>query len=140
MMSWNGLTCSCWRRGTLWDMTSRPTQLQPMLLALQLSDLVTAWYNTVLCDVTGATTGYSPVSAVTIYMIVAVYNSHLNLYLLTWSIWWAPNNASKGQMGFNPLNAELNPICHLLALLEAHPILHVSRVRVNLVFKGLTYN
>jgi hypothetical protein len=31
---------------------------------------------------------------------------------------------------FNPLNAELNPICHLLALLEAHPILHVSRVRV----------
>ena len=31
----------------------------------------------------------------------------------------------------NPLNAELNPICHLLALLEAHHILHVSRVRVN---------
>jgi len=33
---------------------------------------------------------------------------------------------------FNPLNAELNPICHLLALLGAHHILHVSRVRVNL--------
>ena len=31
----------------------------------------------------------------------------------------------------NPLNAELNPICHLLALLGAHLILHVSRVRVN---------
>jgi len=31
----------------------------------------------------------------------------------------------------NPLNAELNPICHLLALLGAHPILHVSRIRVN---------
>ena len=30
----------------------------------------------------------------------------------------------------NPLNAELNPICHLLALLESHHILHVSRVRV----------
>jgi len=30
----------------------------------------------------------------------------------------------------NPLNAELNPICHLLALLGAHPILHVSRIRV----------
>jgi len=29
----------------------------------------------------------------------------------------------------NPLNAELNLICHLLALL-AHPILHVSRIRV----------
>jgi len=25
----------------------------------------------------------------------------LTLFLLTWGIWWAPNNASKGQMGFN---------------------------------------
>jgi len=32
----------------------------------------------------------------------------------------------------NPLNAELNPICQLLVLLEAHHILHASRVRVNL--------
>jgi hypothetical protein len=32
---------------------------------------------------------------------------------------------------FNTLNAELNPICHLLALLEAHYILHVSTKRVN---------
>jgi len=31
----------------------------------------------------------------------------------------------------NPLNAELNPICHLLALLGAHHTLHVSRIRVN---------
>jgi hypothetical protein len=30
----------------------------------------------------------------------------------------------------NLLNAELNPVCHLLALLGAHPILHVSRIRV----------
>jgi len=29
------------------------------------------------------------------------------------------------------LSAELNPICHLLALLGAHHILHFSRVRVN---------
>jgi hypothetical protein len=35
---------------------------------------------------------------------------------------------------FNPLNAELNPICHLLALLGAHPILHVSRIRVKVLF------
>jgi len=32
----------------------------------------------------------------------------------------------------NPLNAELNLICHLLALLGSHPILHVSRIRDNL--------
>ena len=31
----------------------------------------------------------------------------------------------------NPLNAELNPICHLLALLGAHHIFHVRRIRVN---------
>ena len=30
----------------------------------------------------------------------------------------------------NPLNAELNPICYLLALLTHH-FLHVSRIRVN---------
>jgi hypothetical protein len=30
---------------------------------------------------------------------------------------------------FNPLNAELIPICHLLALL-AHLIFHISRIRV----------
>jgi hypothetical protein len=30
----------------------------------------------------------------------------------------------------NPLNAELNPICHLLALLGADHILHVSKLRV----------
>jgi len=32
-------------------------------------------------------------------------------------------------ININSLNAEFNPICHLLALL-AHPILHVSRIRV----------
>jgi len=31
----------------------------------------------------------------------------------------------------NPLNAKLNPICHLLALLVHHHILHISRIRVN---------
>jgi hypothetical protein len=37
-------------------------------------------------------------------------------------------------MGFNSglkgLNAELNPVCHLLALLGVHHILHISRIRV----------
>jgi len=31
---------------------------------------------------------------------------------------------------FNPLNAELNPICYLLALSGFHHFLHVSRIRV----------
>jgi hypothetical protein len=33
-------------------------------------------------------------------------------------------------IAINPLNAKLNPICHLLGLLEAHHILHVSKIRV----------
>jgi len=36
----------------------------------------------------------------------------------------------------NPLNAKLNPICHFLALFGAHPILHVSRIRVNISRKS----
>ena len=33
-------------------------------------------------------------------------------------------------MNLNPLNAELNPIRHLLALVGARHIAHVSRIRV----------
>jgi hypothetical protein len=36
-------------------------------------------------------------------------------------------NAYRGSYS---LNTQLNPICHLLALLGAHHILHVSRIRV----------
>jgi len=32
---------------------------------------------------------------------VLVNVPELTLILLTWRIWWAPNNASKWQMGFN---------------------------------------
>ena len=34
------------------------------------------------------------------------------------------------QKPINPLNAELNPICYMPALLGAHHFLHVSRIRV----------
>jgi len=39
-------------------------------------------------------------------------------------------------LGFNHLNAELNPICYLLALLGAHLFLHVSRIRVKSLILG----
>jgi hypothetical protein len=38
--------------------------------------------------------------------------------------------SAKRTSPFNPLNAELNSICHLLASIGAHHILHVSRIRV----------
>jgi len=37
---------------------------------------------------------------------------------------------SPGLCPVNPLNAKLNPTSHLLALLGAHHILHVSRIGV----------
>ena len=48
-----------------------------------------------------------------------------------WSHW---NSNEK----LNPLNAELIPICHLLALLGAHHIFHVSRIRVKEKFESST--
>ena len=42
------------------------------------------------------------------------------------------SSASYGTRSFiNPLNAELNPIRHLLALVGARHIVHISRIRVN---------
>jgi hypothetical protein len=35
-----------------------------------------------------------------------------------------------GIVVLNTLNAEWNPVCHFLALLGAHPIFHVRRIRV----------
>ena len=41
---------------------------------------------------------------------------------------------------FNPINTELNPICHLLALVGAQHNLRVSRIRVNIcAFAGVNY-
>ena len=68
------------------------------------------------------------------HLEVLTWLKYLILHPLTWKIWWIPNNASRWQMGFNsgfnPLNAELNPICFLLVLLGTHHIFHVSGLRV----------
>ena len=37
-------------------------------------------------------------------------NRNLNLILLTWRIWWAPNNASRWQMGFISAFKGLNSV------------------------------
>jgi len=36
-------------------------------------------------------------------------DGRLTLTLLTWRIWWAPNNVSKWQMGFNSAFKGLRP-------------------------------
>jgi hypothetical protein len=40
------------------------------------------------------------------------------------------------KLRFNPLNAELKPISHFMAILGAHPMLHISGVRVKLPGNG----
>ena len=50
------------------------------------------------------------------------------------SLWPLTRYSAFIEPDINPLNAELNPICHLLALLGAHHILHVSRIRVNVLY------
>ena len=42
-------------------------------------------------------------------------------------------------LGVKGLNAELNPICHLLALLGAHHIFHVSGLRFNVAYIRIKY-
>ena len=54
--------------------------------------------------------------------------------------WLKESRAIYAKEDVNPLNAELNPICHLLVLLGAHHIFHVSGLRVknirNLTLRG----
>ena len=61
--------------------------------------------------------------------------------MLTSTEWYQSSNNHSS--GFNSLNAELNPSCHLLALVGAHHILHVSRVRVGhkpaYLYRNITY-
>jgi hypothetical protein len=40
----------------------------------------------------------------------------INPYLLTWKIWWAPNNASRWQMGFNSFEGSILLLCDYLYL------------------------
>jgi len=65
------------------------------------------------------------------------------LFLCLWHNTWEVTNCTARRMeeplffhySFNPLNAELNPICHLLALLGAHHLLNISRIRVKILDK-----
>jgi len=59
------------------------------------------------------------------YVSMYRYKAHLCVYIYILSIQCCTN-------ALNSLNAELNPICHLLALLGAHHILHISGIKVKM--------
>ena len=61
------------------------------------------------------------------------HNSNIFGYCVIHILYTGVLKLKKNNSGPKRLNAELNPVCHLLTLLEAHHILHVSRIRVNLV-------
>jgi hypothetical protein len=42
------------------------------------------------------------------FLVVFILNCDITLILLTWRIWWAPNNASRWQMGLNSAFKGLN--------------------------------
>jgi len=69
--------------------------------------------------------------------VCIIHSQQLRLHLV---LIWREVNLSAHHLRYqiNPLNAELNPICHLLALLGAHHILHVGKLRVKLKTSDLT--
>jgi hypothetical protein len=60
----------------------------------------------------------------------AEYHSLITNALRYASPEWLMGEANQYGGVINPLDAKLYTICHLLALLGAHPTLHISRIRV----------
>jgi len=53
---------------------------------------------------------------VTVIVLSTEFIVHaLTLILLTWRIWWAPNNVSRWQMGFNSAFKGLKPYVYVVA-------------------------
>ena len=59
---------------------------------------------------------------ITIDWVSAIYYFYLFTLKLIFLIYETPS------LGINPLDAELNPICHLLALLGTHHMFHVNSI------------
>jgi hypothetical protein len=66
------------------------------------------------------------------YLLFDTVNDHEDLIIVSEFIAGLLLN----YLQINPLNAELNPICHLLELLGSHHIPHISRIRVKATSSG----
>jgi len=74
-------------------------------------------------------------------MCVYIYiHTHTHTHTQTHTGCPGGNVSDFGRMFLNPLNAELNPIFHLLLLFGAQHILHVSRIRAKLKHTDITKN
>jgi len=64
------------------------------------------------------------------YVFIRLKHSNIELLKAPFYLFCTTNTRTKP---INPLNAELNPICHLLALVGGATIVVVSRLRVNIL-------
>ena len=71
------------------------------------------------------------------YLLVNPSNAQLNPICHLLALLGTHHILHVSRIRVNPLNTKLNPICHLLVLLGAHHILHVSRIRVNIFYAFL---
>ena len=63
------------------------------------------------------------------------YNNHKPRKILLVFFYYFFLSSPHSAQNISPLNTELNPTCHLLALLGAHHILHISRIRFKTTYK-----
>ena len=82
-------------RGSLRRDDHSPRRVLPTVVRRCVCDLEISWmrrsWHTGGCRAKNKQTNF----------IICTHQLWLTLILLTWRIWWAPNNASKWQMGFN---------------------------------------
>jgi len=70
-----------------------------------------------------------------VFCLLSHTGDHIRSFLAWYSCANWMNESDINQLTtFNPLNAQLNPICHLVALLGAHHIIHVSRTRLKVIW------
>jgi len=71
----------------------------------------------------------------TVHLVIIFVNNQLEAQFFFMYVYFYSLHVSGSYVSIftriNPINAELNPICHLLALLGAHHFLHVSGIKVN---------
>jgi hypothetical protein len=106
---------------------------EPALLLEELS--------TFKMEASGSSETSAATNKVTIYYSPQDHNVHISaavkvlklvLSCINFFIIFHINILASPSPYVNPLNTELNPICHLLVLLETHYILHISRIRVKI--------
>ena len=95
--------------------------------------------NVQLDEVVDSVKTYSKNCSIFSYVTILIYKEKIpQLFCLRPSQLVTPYPTFFFAFSINPLNTELNPTCHLLALLGAHHILHVSMIRINSEYRYIT--